>query len=42
VPDVIDYIQKQRDHHKKQTFEDEYIALLNLHEIEYDERYVFD
>jgi REP element-mobilizing transposase RayT len=42
VPDVIDYIQKQRDHHKKQTFEDEYIALLNLHEIDYDERYVFD
>lgn len=39
---VIEYIQNQRLHHQKQTFEEEYIQLLRLHEIEYDERYLFD
>jgi len=38
---VIDYIKNQRIHHQKQTFEDELIELLRLHEIDYDERYLF-
>ncbi|MEO7673766.1 MAG: IS200/IS605 family transposase [Pyrinomonadaceae bacterium] len=38
---VIEYIKSQREHHHKQTFEEEYIELLKLHEIEYDERYLF-
>ena len=38
---VVEYIKNQRKHHEKQTFEEEYIELLTLHEIEYDERYVF-
>jgi len=42
VPDVIEYIKNQREHHAKQSFEDEYISLLNLNGIDYDERYVFD
>jgi putative transposase len=42
VPEVIEYIKNQRAHHAKQTFEDEYISLLKLHGIDYDERYVFD
>ena len=42
VPDVIDYIKNQREHHTKQTFEDEYISLLNKHDVPYDMRYVFD
>lgn len=42
VPDVIRYIENQREHHESQTFEEEYPSLLNLHGIEYDERYVFD
>lgn len=42
VPEVIEYIKNQREHHTKQTFEDEYISLLKLHGIDYDERYVFD
>ncbi len=42
APDVIEYIKKQREHHKKQTFEDEYVSLLKLHGIEYDDRYLFD
>lgn len=38
---VIEYIKNQRKHHEKQTFEEEYVELLKLHEIEYDERYLF-
>jgi putative transposase len=36
------YLANQREHHKKQTFQDEFVAILKLHELEYDERYVWD
>jgi putative transposase len=36
------YIAGQAGHHKRKTFEEELIALLEKHEIEYDRRYVFD
>lgn len=39
---VIAYIEKQMEHHKAQSFEDEYLAMLAKHEVEYDEKYVFD
>jgi putative transposase len=42
VPDVAQYIEHQREHHQKQSFEDEYISMLKLNGIDYDERYVFD
>ena len=42
VSDVIEYINNQREHHSKQTFENEYLAMLKKHGIDYDERYVFD
>jgi putative transposase len=35
------YIQNQAGHHKKITFEQEFIALLKKHGIEFDPRYVF-
>ena len=38
---VYRYIQNQEVHHKKQAFLDEYISLLKHHNIEYDERYIF-
>ena len=41
APKVIEYIKKQREHHLKQSFEDEYIELLKLHEITYDEKFLF-
>lgn len=41
VSRVVEYIKNQREHHQRQTFEEEYIELLKLHEIEYDERYLF-
>ena len=39
---VIRYIANQEEHHRKTTFEEELIALLEKHGIEYDPRYVWD
>lgn len=32
----------RRSHHRKRTFQDEYRAFLRRHNIEFDERYVWD
>src|SRR5690606_39108980 len=42
VDAVFEYIQNQEEHHKKMTFRDEYIGLLEKFNIDYDERYIFD
>jgi len=39
---VAEYIRGQREHHRVKSFEEEYRAFLDKHEIQYDERYVFD
>ena len=39
---VRTYIESQHEHHRTRTFKDEYLALLRKHNIEFDERYVFD
>ncbi len=36
------YIASQEEHHRRMTFQDELRALLARHEIDYDERYVWD
>ena len=41
VPDVIRYVQNQEMHHTKETFLNDYRYMLNLFEIEYDEKYIF-
>ena len=35
---IINYIKNQREHHKKTTFRDEYVAFLKEMELELDER----
>ena len=42
LPRVIEYIRNQREHHSKQSFEDEYRELLKFHGIDFDEKYLFD
>ena len=39
---VKKYIAGQREHHTKEDFKSELLRLLRAHEIEFDERYVFD
>jgi len=42
VDRVQRYIRTQREHHRRTTFREEYLALLRKHKIEFDERYVFE
>ena len=39
---VIAYIANEEQHHRKMSFKEEYRALLEKYEVEYDERYVWD
>ncbi|MBM4167277.1 MAG: IS200/IS605 family transposase [Ignavibacteria bacterium] len=36
---LIQYVKSQEEHHRKKTFKEEYISLLNEHGIEFDEKY---
>jgi REP element-mobilizing transposase RayT len=36
------YLSRQAEHHRKVTFQDEFLAFLRRHGIEYDERYLWD
>ena len=41
VPKTVRYITNQKEHHRKKSFQEEFLELLNKHGIEYDSRYVF-
>lgn len=42
LPDVLAYIQNQREHHRGKTFQEEFLAFLIRHEVEYKEKYLWD
>ena len=42
IPDVARYIENQELHHSKKTFREEYLDMLRMFEVEYDEKYLFD
>ena len=39
---VIQYIDNQEKHHRKTTFKDEYLKLLERFDVLFDERYLFE
>jgi len=39
---VIEYISKQKEHHSKKTFQEEYRAFLKKYKVDYEERYVWE
>jgi REP element-mobilizing transposase RayT len=41
VAKTIAYINNQKEHHRKKTFQEEFLELLKKHGIEYDPRHVF-
>lgn len=41
VPQIINYIRNQEEHHRKKKFIEEYKELLKEFEVEYDEKYIF-
>lgn len=41
LENVADYIKGQEEHHRKTTFEEEFVALLQKHRIQFDEKYLW-
>lgn len=42
VAPVTRYIAGQHEHHKKRSFQEEFVAFLKRNHVEYDERYIWD
>ena len=42
VPDVVRYIENQKEHHEQQSFQDECRDFYKRYQIDWDERYVWD
>ena len=42
IDKVVKYILNQPEHHKKQSFKEEYLSFLNKFDVEYDPKYVFE
>lgn len=42
LPNVCHYIENQELHHRKKTFREEYIELLEDFEVEFDQRFIFN
>ena len=40
VPELISYIENQKNHHKKTSFREEYLKLLNHYGIAFEEEYL--
>jgi len=40
--DVTRYIANQEEHHRKKSYQEEYLEFLKQHGVPYDERYVWD
>jgi REP element-mobilizing transposase RayT len=38
---VINYIRDQENHHRRKSFQQEYLEFLERHKVPYDERFVF-
>jgi REP element-mobilizing transposase RayT len=41
IPKVRQYVANQEEHHQRLTFQDEFIALLQAHGIDFDEAYLW-
>ncbi len=41
LKNVIQYIENQEIHHRKVTFREEYIQMLDYYRVDYNERYIF-
>jgi putative transposase len=42
IDNVVKYVLNQPEHHKKQTFKEEYLLFLEKFEVDYDPKYVFE
>lgn len=42
INNVYNYVLNQEEHHRKKTFREEYLELLQKFEVEFDEKYLFE
>ena len=42
IDNVIAYINNQKEHHRKKTFQEEYLVFLENYQIEYKDEYLFE
>jgi len=42
VDDTVSYIERPAEHHRRRSFQEEFLAFLEKHHIEYDPRYLWD
>lgn len=42
IPNVVSYIMNQKEHHKKNTFKQEYIKMLHAFDIPFEDRFLFE
>ncbi|MCC6760038.1 MAG: IS200/IS605 family transposase [Chitinophagaceae bacterium] len=40
--DLVNYVLQQKQHHKKKTFKEEYVEMLERFGVDYDAQYLFD
>ncbi|MBS4059844.1 MAG: IS200/IS605 family transposase [Bacteroidetes bacterium] len=38
---LIEYVKNQKEHHRKTTFKEEFLSLLDEHDVRFDEKYLF-
>jgi hypothetical protein len=42
IPSITKYIVSQEEHHKKHSFQEEFVAFLKKNNVTYDERHIWD
>lgn len=42
LPAVVDYVQRQEEHHRSRSFQEEFTAFLERHGISFDPKYIWD
>lgn len=42
LPALLEYIDRQEEHHKKRSFKEELLAFLHKYGVKYDEQYLWD
>lgn len=42
INNVVQYVMRQKEHHKKQTFKEEYFQFLKEFNVQYEEKYLFN
>ncbi|MHC4982374.1 MAG: IS200/IS605 family transposase [Planctomycetota bacterium] len=41
IPETVQYVKIQEEHHRRKSFQEEFLAFLEKHGVEYDPRYVW-